>query len=211
MERREAVKYISILLGGAVVGADAFLSGCKTKTSAGSVAELAPEHIAYLNEIGETILPRTSTPGAKDANVGEFMKVMVRDCYEEADQKAFTEGLDKLEDASEKRFSKGFMALTPQQRTELLTEVDREAKEFQKSVSDFNNNEAKKEKEEIDKGNKNYTKQHKAPHYFTMMKQLTLLGYFTSKPGMTQAVRYMPVPGRYEGCVPYKKGDKVIV
>jgi hypothetical protein len=44
-----------------------------------------------------------------------------------------------------------------------------------------------------------------------MMKQLTLLGFFTSEPGATKAVRYIPVPGRYDGCVPYKKGDKLIV
>lgn len=210
MERREAVKYISILLGGAVIGGDAFLSGCKTKSST-NVAEMSAEQIAYLNEVGETILPRTATPGAKDANVGEFMKVMVRDCYDETDQKAFMEGFDKLEESSEKKFSKGFMELTAEQRTQLLTEMDREAKEFQKGVSDFNNKENQKEKEETAKGNRNYQKQHKAPHYFTMMKQLTLLGYFTSEPGMTKAVRYIPVPGRYEGCVPYKKGDKVIV
>jgi hypothetical protein len=209
MDRREAVKYISILMGGAVIGADAFLSGCKTKTE--TIAELSAEDVAYLNEVGETILPRTSTPGAKDANVGEFMKVMVRDCYEEADQKAFLEGLNKLNDASDKKFNKNFMSLTPQQRHDLLVEVDKEAKDYQKKVSDFNNKEGQKEKEETTKGNKNYQKQRMAPHYFTMMKQLTLLGFFTSKPGMTQAVRYLPVPGRYEGCVPYKKGDKVIV
>src|SRR5215210_2379251 len=104
MDRREAVKYISILLGGAIVGADAFLSGCKTKTA--GTTEFTPENIAYLNEIGETILPRTSTPGAKDANVGQFMTVMVNDCYEEGDQKAFREGLDKLNDASDKKFDK---------------------------------------------------------------------------------------------------------
>ena len=210
MERREAVKYISILLGTAVVGADAFLSGCKTK-STNNIAELSADDIGFLNEVGETILPRTSTPGAKDANVGEFMKVMIRDCYEEADQKAFLEGFDKLNEASDKKFNKDFMSITPQQRTELLTEIDKESKEFQKGVSDFNNKETQKEKDEAAKGNRDYKKQHKAPHYFTMMKQLTLLGYFTSEPGMTQAVRYQRTPGRYEGCVPYKKGDKVIV
>ena len=209
MERREAVKYISILLGGAVIGAEAFLTGCKTKT--GSTTDWTAEDVAYLNEIGETILPRTSTPGAKDANVGQFMTVMVNDCYVEADQKAFREGLDKLNDASDKKFSKNFMSITPQQRTELLTEIDREAKEYQKKVGEFNSAENKKEKDEIAKGNKGYVKQHMAPHYFTMMKQLTLLGFFTSEQGMTKAVRYLQVPGRYEGCVPYKKGDKVIV
>ena len=209
MERREAVKYISILLGGTVIGAEAFLSGCKTKNA--STTDWTTEDIAYLNEVGETILPRTSTPGAKDANVGQFMTVMVNDCYVEADQKAFREGMEKLNEASDKKFSKNFMGLTPQQRTELLTEMDKEAKEYQKKVGEFNNQENNKEKEEIAKGNKNYVKQHMSPHYFTLMKQLTLLGFFTSQPGMTQAVRYLPIPGRYEGCVPYKKGDKVIV
>jgi hypothetical protein len=45
-------------------------------------------------------------------------------------------------------------------------------------------------------------------HYFRMMKELTLLGYFTSKEGATMALRYKAVPGRYDGNVPYKKGDK---
>jgi len=51
-------------------------------------------------------------------------------------------------------------------------------------------------------------KEDEQAHYFSMMKQLTLWGYFTSKPGATQALRYVAVPGRYEGCIPYKKGDK---
>jgi hypothetical protein len=45
-------------------------------------------------------------------------------------------------------------------------------------------------------------------HYFRMMKELALLGYFTSEIGHKQARRYEPVPGRFEGCIPYKKGDK---
>ncbi len=46
-------------------------------------------------------------------------------------------------------------------------------------------------------------------HYFSQMKQLTLFGYFTSKAALTQAFNYNPVPGRYDGAVPYKKGDKM--
>lgn len=201
MERREAVKYISILLGGAVIGADAFLTGCKTKT--GNLQEWSADDVAYLNEIGETILPRTSTPGAKDANVGQFMTVMVNDCYEESDQKVFRDGMNKLNDAADKKFSNKFMNLSPQQRHDLLVELDKEAKDYQKKVSDFNAKEDEKQK-----GNWKYVRQHMSPHYFSMMKQLTLLGFFTSKPGMTQALRYEPVPGRYDGCVPYKKGEK---
>ena len=161
-----------------------------------------------LDEIAETILPRTSTPGAKDAQVGQFMTVMVNDCYEEGDQKAFREGMDKLNEVSKNKFNAAFMKITPQQRHQLLVELDKEAKEYGKKVADFNSAENKKEKDETAKGNTNYKRQHMSPHYFTMMKQLTLLGFFTSKPGATQALRYVPVPGRFEGCIPYKKGDK---
>jgi hypothetical protein len=45
-------------------------------------------------------------------------------------------------------------------------------------------------------------------HYFSMIKQLVVLGYFTSKIGVTQALRYEPIPGRYDGCVPYQQGEK---
>ena len=206
MERREAVKYISVLLGGAVIGADAFITGCKTKT--GNIHEWTEDDIAYLNEIGETILPQTSTPGAKAADVGRFMTVMINDCYEEGDQKVFRDGMDKLNDVASKKFGNRFMKLSPQQRHDLLVELDKEAKDYQKKVDDFNKNEESKERDETAKGNLKYVRQHMSPNYFFMMKQLTMLGYFTSKVGMTQALRYEPVPGRYEGCVPYKKGDK---
>jgi hypothetical protein len=206
MERREAVKYISILLGGTLVGAEAFLSGCKNPSA--KAGEWTKDDIAYLNEIGETILPQTSTPGAKAANVGQFMTLMVDDCYEEGDQKAFREGMDKLNGESKNKYNKDFMQASPEQRKELLISLDQQAKDYQKKVSDFNTQESKKEKEEIARGNKDYKKQRMSPHYFALMKQLTLLGYFTSEVGATKALRYNPVPGRYEGCIPYKKGDK---
>lgn len=209
MERRDAVKYISLLLGGAVIGGEAFLTGCKTKT--GSATDWTTEDVAYLNEIAETILPRTATPGAKDANVGQFMTVMVNDCYEAGDQKAFRNGLEKLDDASDKKFNAKFMSITPQQRQQLLIEVDKESKDYGTKVKEFNTRENEKEKIETGKGNKEYVRQKMDAHYFTMMKQLTLLGFFTSKEGMTKAMRYQPVPGRFDGCVPYKKGDKQIV
>jgi hypothetical protein len=184
MERREAVQYIALLLGGTLVGANSFITGCKTADKK-DVVTFSQEDIAYLNEVADTILPTTSTPGAKAANVGQFMTVMVTDCYEAKDQKVFHEGMDKLNDTAEKTYKAAFMKLTPQQRHELLVKLDTEQKE--------------------------YTTNKKAEdpaHYFRMMKELTLLGYFTSEIGTTQARRYAPVPGKYEGCVPYKKGEK---
>src|SRR5215204_3952949 len=124
MERREAVKYISLLLGGTLVGSSAFLSGC-TSEDAKEMA-FTRDDIAYLDEIAETILPATGTPGAKAARVGQFMTVMVSDCYSDADQNIFHEGMDKLNEAAKGKFDASFMKLTPQQRHELLVGLDAE-------------------------------------------------------------------------------------
>lgn len=183
MDRKEAIRYISLLLGGALAGANSFLTGC-TATGKGLFSK---EDIAYLDEIAETILPETTTPGAKAAQAGLFMTVMVNDCYDETEQAIFKKGMDTLNKRSLSEFGDPFMQITPAQRHELLVQVDKEQKQYMKDKKDDD-----------------------PAHYFRMMKELTLLGYFTSKPGCTQAKRYMPVPGKYIGCVPYKKGDKAI-
>ena len=185
MNRREAVSRVALLLGGTVIGAEFFLSGCKAEKKYGGSLNFTPEDIAYLDEIAETIIPKTDTPGAKEAKVGEFMTVMVKDCYDEKQQKVFLEGMTKLNEACSKKHGHGFMEATPEQRKAVLIDLDNEQKDYTKN-----------KKREDD------------PHYFALMKQLTLLGFFTSKPGATQALRYVAVPGRYEGCMPYKKGDK---
>lgn len=215
MNRREALSRVSILLGGTIIGAEAFLTGCKSATT--TAAAFSAEDIALLDEIGETIIPTTpDSPGAKAAQIGEFMKTIVNDCYAGNQQKAFTDGIETFKKTVKDKTKKDFMALSPAERTAFLTELDAEAKALLKS-DDY-----KKKKEEFDKkqnewadaevAKKNFgavkVKETYPPHYFSMMKQLTLWGYFSSKPGATQALRYLETPGKYDGAYPYKKGDK---
>ena len=187
MNRRDALNRVALILGGTVVGGTAFLEGCrsgdKTVTAAG--LPLSQENIAFLDEVAETIIPATTTPGAKAAKVGEFMNTMVMDCYEEKDQKIFLEGISKIDEACNKMHGHTFMKAPPEHKKEVLVAIDKEAKDYGKSKKPDDPN-----------------------HYFSLMKQLTLTGYFTSEVGCTQALRYEAVPGRYEGCIPYKKGDK---
>lgn len=224
MERREALQRVAIILGGTVLGASAFLSGCRSGDSdLGKEATFTPTDIAYLDEVAETIIPTTNTPGAKAAKVGAFMAVMVTDCYTERDQKLFREGMRTLNKASQKKFDKTFITASPEQRLQLLNEIDKEMKEDterKKKEQQGNLQKAEEEKEERKQNStqenekssleKSQDKSKEAParHYFRMMKELTLLGYFTSEIGQTQALRYNPAPGKYEGCVPYKKGEK---
>lgn len=200
MTRRDAVARVALLMGGTVIGAEFFLTGCNPSASdkqagtqdsknpgpaANAFKALNPEQTAYLTEVADTILPATKTPGAKAANVGPFMAVMVRDCYTPADQQIFMDGMDKLEAASEKTSGKGFIKSTPAERTALLTALDKEQREYTKTKKPEDPN-----------------------HYFRMMKELSMLGFFTSEIGATQALRYVAIPGKYDGNVPYKKGDR---
>ena len=210
MNRRDLLKQIAVLTGGVVIGGEVFLTGCKSGPA--TEAGFTEANIALLDEIGETILPATSSPGAKAAKIGQFMRTIVNDCYEEKDQKIFTEGLSKLQEACKKSKSKYFMECSPEERQEFLVTLDKEARDHQKKKSDFDKQQQEiQQKEQTDKGEKDPVKEEMPTHYFTMMKQLTLWGFFTSKEGMMQALRYVPVPGKYEGCIDYKKGDKIQV
>ena len=185
MNRRDALERVALILGGTVIGGAAFLQGCKNTTEKAASFFLSQDQIAFLDEVAETIIPSTDTPGAKAALVGAFMNTMVMDCYKEKDQKIFAAGITEIDNSANHMFGKGFMNITPAQRKSLLNQVNKELKAY---------NDSKKEDD--------------PNHYFGMMKQLTLLGYFSSEIGATQALRYVAIPGKYEGCVPYKKGDK---
>jgi Gluconate 2-dehydrogenase subunit 3 len=208
MDRRELLKQIAILTGGVVIGGEVFLSGCKTgaKADAGFTAT----NISLLDEIGETIIPATATPGAKAAKIGEFMKVMVTDCYTQKQQDAFTKGLSVIDDACKKVNNKSFMESTAQQRHDFLVSLEKEAKEYNTKRDEGD----KPKREANEKANaalawKDQKEFEGEPsHYYTMMKQLTLLGFFTSKTGMTETLRHIAIPGKYDGAMAYTKGDK---
>lgn len=174
MNRRQALAATAALLGTAVIGGQMFLSGCTNKAPA--IDKFDDNIILLLDEIGETIVPTTAnSPGAKAAAVGQFMSAIVTDCYSEKEQKLFFEGVNTISKESKNRFGQEFTALTSGQKTELLTAFDAEARKANTAED----------------------------HFFTMIHQLTLWGYFTSEPGATKALRFLPVPGGYKGCIDY--------
>jgi hypothetical protein len=183
--RRDAIRRVSALLGGAaLIGQGAWLAGCTTASSA-STELFSASDVVLLDEIADTILPETKTPGAKAAGVGPFIAVMVRDTYDPREQRVFRDGLETLERESRRQNGGGFIASSPAQRLALLERLDRETIEYMREPSNADR-----------------------PHYFRMIKELTLLGYFTSEIGYTQAQRYVETPGRFDPCITYTVGDK---
>jgi hypothetical protein len=235
--RREAVRRVSLLLGGvALVGESVLLAGCRDDRSenAAEATAFSEAEIALLGEVAETILPETSTPGAKAAGVGPFMALMVTDVYDPNEQKIFREGMRKLEEASRRMHNVSFLEATPQQRLALLEQLDREQHRYMQARQEAQNArtaglDADPAEEEVqggeagdayvpDQRQENTTSgdvsgavaitESSPVHYFRMMKELALLGYFTSEIGYTQAMRYVESPGRFDPCVPYTPGEK---
>src|SRR5688500_5730312 len=136
IDRREAIKRVGVMLGGvALVGGTDPVTACETAgTPARETAAAAPpapfttQEIAYLDEIAETILPQTQTPGAKAAKTGAFMALMVTDSYSSRDQGIFRDGMRAVNEATQQAHKVDFMGATPEQRLAVLTRLDREQK-----------------------------------------------------------------------------------
>ena len=190
MQRREALRNVAFLLGGAI-----------SATSMGVLFEsfTLPEneknHVFFtadqekvLAEFADIIIPTTkSSAGAKAAGLGKFIPMMLRDCYPASMQKAFADGLKDMEAKSLKDFNKDFLALTVAERTKLVGDLRTDTIAQKKT----------------DKTNKK-----KNDYFFVIARDLTLLGYFSSEIGCTQAREYIAIPGKYDGAFPLKPGQK---
>jgi len=210
LNRRDAIQRVAYLMGGTLSAPTmlAMLEGCKsnTATEAATSFALSTDYKSLVAEIAEIIIPKTTTPGAKEAGVGPFIEMMLKDCYTAAQQEHFVKGLDALEEEAKKaNGGKKFLESTPEQQTALL-----------KKFEVMSNEEAKKNetaKKMVDaetgltKESKGKTEAPPTP-FFKLMKELTLLGYFTSEIGCKQALAYVEVPGKYEGCVKMTPGQK---
>lgn len=214
--RREAILRVTAICGGvALVGGSALLTGCRTPNTD---APFTPEEIAYLDEIAETILPQTGTPGAKAARTGAFMALIVTDSYEPRDRRVFRRGMRTIDENTRKAYGVAFMQASAQQRLAILEAADREQQAEADRKRDDRQRELKAWLESARAQQPSQTEDEVNPaqaitaeapaHYFTMMKELALLGYFTSEIGCTRAQRYIESPGRYDPCLPYAPGEK---
>jgi hypothetical protein len=208
MNRRELLRLVTLATGSALIGSEFLLSGCATTGNESVFTSLSANEMSFLDEAGETILPTTGSPGAKAAEVGKFINIMIRDCYEKDDQQTLRDGIPAIDKACEKMHGKKFLDATAAEREQLLIELDKEAKEYQQQKNKFDAEQAELAKQAQQKADASFKKEKMPPHYFTMMKQLVMIGFFTSKEGATKALRHVAVPGRYDGAMEYKKGDK---
>jgi hypothetical protein len=204
MNRRHALRNIGLLIGvsaatGLALGRYNFLAGCSEKKSNGFFSTGEQELIA---EIAEMIIPATATPGAKEAGVPAFIEMMVQECYRKPEQEIFRNGLKEVE-AKAKAAGDDFASLRQEQKKAILAQLEEEsmAKSIPPKVITPPTNDATKSL------TANKQPPRMPPSFRQMIKELVLLGFFTSETGMTKALEYVPVPGRLE-LIKLKKDQK---
>ena len=152
------------------------LAGCDASSLAAQPARraLSAAQLELVATIAEHILPTTDTPGARAAGVHRFIDRMLAEYYQAADREQFLGGLMDVDQRAQRAHGRTFLASSSEQQHALLSELDREA---------FSGG--------------------RRPHFFRTMKELTVVGYYTSQIGATKELKHAPVPGRYDGCVPF--------
>src|SRR5213592_3534678 len=145
---------------------------------AGTLRALTPQQNETVATIAELIIPKTDTPGAREAGVPAFIDVMLADWGDDDQRQMITAGLANVDERSRTAFGKDFVACTLAQQTEILEDLDYELARLRDTKSDTSKN------------------------FFQAMKWLTLTGYYTSEVGATSELHYRVVPGRYEPCYP---------
>jgi hypothetical protein len=178
MNRREAVKAATALVGGVFITSNGFLIACARDSTRVSSKVLTLDDQSLIEEIADTLMPTTpSSPGAKAAGAGEAINLLLTDCYEPEAQERVANGLTEFRRMCRERCGDGFASLPQREREQVLRDIDAEA-------------------------------QRAGPtHYFALVRELALRAYFSSEIGMTKALRYVMVPGRWVGCVPLAPGQ----
>ncbi|MEZ0542057.1 gluconate 2-dehydrogenase subunit 3 family protein [Fibrella arboris] len=189
MNRRDALKQSALFMGYTVSVAaltDTFVACTKEAHLDWKPLFLTNDQANTIAEITETILPKTSTPGAKELGVPQFVDQMLNELLSEADQNDFLAGLETLEERCEKENGQSFVACTPTQREAFLLTLDKEAAPFPPSLWGIT------------------LKPAGPPAFFRRLKSLTLLGYYTSEKIGREVLAYDPVPGPFIACMPLK-------
>lgn len=182
MNRREALSRAAVLLGGAVSSTTlaALMAGCKADPNATVAVPsyLTKAQNALLHELCDLILPKTSTPSATQAGVPAFIHAVMQDCVPPPEREAFLTGLRQLDEEAS-----GFTKLSALEKQSFLKKLDTGARATGDDASPSQST-------------------------WRKLKELTVVGYFTSQTGAEEVLEYVPIPGKYEPCIQLTKGQK---
>lgn len=186
MKRRDAISQIALLLGGAFTAPTLMAMDVRNGNSsiAASDFSLSDAQRKIVSAVAEHIIPRTSTPGAIDTGVPSFIEMMLQDCYKKPEQYSFLKGTNDLLKAD-------FLGQTAAGQVAMLKLLESNTKDLMKNFS-------QKKIKVGDNIDKDTLEGANGVPFWRLMKELTLLGYYTSEKGAQASFVYEPTPGKYE-------------
>lgn len=190
MERRDVLKYTALYMGASLGSGTiaALISGCRVDTSVDwQPAFLTQDEASFIDELAETILPKTKTPGAKDALVTRFIDTVRPLRFSLEDNETFKNNLNTFINTATQELGKDFVNSSSEKKLAWVTAVDKASYELIKDKEDLAENER--------------------PFYLSLKEQI-LGGYFSSEIVAKDFFEFDPVPGRYNGCIPYEDVGK---
>lgn len=199
MDRRELLYRASMLLGGVITAsaASGVLAGCTPAPAGTGPAPdgmgdvksgfLSAEETAIVGAMAEQIIPRTDTPGALDVGVPAFIDRMLAGYYTDKERGIVRTGLASANADAVKLRGKPFAQLTGDEQVSLMEQYDQA--QFAQTKANANTQGA-------------------APHYFRLVKELTIIGFCMSEAGATKLMNYAQTPGPFRGDVPLSEIGK---
>ncbi len=181
MDRREALRRTALLMGGAVSAPAimGILKGCTAKPTIDWKPEFLTEEQGILvSQVAEVIIPKTDTPGAIEVGVPAFIDLLLKDVYAKEEQDFFLTSLQEFDDKAKEAHGNSFIKLNAEKQAAFVKQMHDDAIEASRTQ-----------------------KPPKRP-FILITKELTMLGFFTSKVGCEQVLQYEAVPGSYKGCIP---------
>lgn len=207
MNRREVLQRVALLMGGAVSAPAVFgvLNGyAKPPAADWKPAVLGENELAIVSRIVDIMIPRTDTPGALDVGIPAFIDGMLKDVYSQTARERFVQGAHDFDAAARAAHHKPFVKLEPRQQKAFVQQSQDAA------IADERAEAERKQKalvQEVRTASMlpQRTESPAATHqrsFILTIKELALLGFFTSQPGATQVLQYVAIPGAYHGCLP---------
>ena len=226
IDRREALRRAALVLGGALsatniagvlagVGSPDVVHAADSRGvvyAAGSAPRvLTAEQSQLVATVAEHIIPTTDTPGARAADVHGFIDRMLAEYYTADERKRFIAGLADLDTRAHAASGASFLRSTVGQQRAVLDALDREAfPKFVPRAMGDPANETERGAAAAPPANVKAADpirraaDRQATPFFRMFKELTVVGYYTSEIGATRELKYSRVPGRFEGCLPFR-------
>jgi hypothetical protein len=194
MNRREALKGTAMIFGYALTGSTvaALMQSCESGPKLDWTPKvLSKEQAQILSRIIDRVLPETETPGGLDVGVDQFIDKMLNNVFPEVIQNGFAGGIDSFNQEAKNLHGKDFVKLEGEQQDDVIRIFEEKSGPLPGSMWGFSFGEPKE-----------------FPFY-RMMKELALIGYFHSEKIGKEVLAYNPIPGPYEGCIPYSDVGKI--